>query len=276
MSPLSINLLRWAIALAVLLPVTLGGLRRHRQLIARHWKLIGVLGLTGIAAFQTLVYLALSTTTAINTLLLLSLAPAMIALASWAVLGERTSAAQLLGIAVAFAGALILVARGNIGAIAALSFGSGDLWMLLAVILWTAYSLLLKQAPRELPHLVLLAASCAAAVALMLPLYLWLAPSGRMLPADWQSWCGLLYIALAASVPPFLLWNRGVASIGPSRAGSFIYLMPLFGAVLAFLFLGEEPQAYQLAGGIAIFAGIAVMNSKRVRIRSPIAARADP
>ena len=269
MSPLSINFYRWTIALAILLPLTLGPLKRHRGLIVRHWKLIALLGLTGIACFQTLVYVALSMTTAVNCLLLLSLAPLAIALASWALLGERMSGAQLAGIAVSFAGAVVLVAHGSASALAALSFGAGDLWMLVAVALWTVYSLLLKRAPPELPQLALLCGSLVVGVALMLPFHLWLPSHERLSSMSWQAWGGLLYIALFASVPPFLLWNRGVASIGPSKAGTFIYLMPLFGALLAFVFLGEAPQAYQLVGGVAIFAGIAVMSSNLVTHGGP-------
>jgi drug/metabolite transporter (DMT)-like permease len=265
MAPLPINFCRWAIALGILLPLTLDALKRHRGTLARHWKLIALLGLTGIASFQTLVYVALSMTTAVNCLLLLSLAPLAIALASSAVFGERLSAAQLAGIALSFAGAVVLVAHGSVRALAALSFGAGDLWMLLAVALWTVYSLLLKRAPRELPHLALLSASTAAGLLLMLPFYLRLPPHERLPSMGWRAWSGLLYIGLFASVPPFLLWSRGVARIGPSRAGMFIYLMPLFGAVLAFVFLGEAPQAYELVGGVSIFAGIAVMSSKRFR-----------
>jgi drug/metabolite transporter (DMT)-like permease len=265
MAPLSINFWRWAIALGILLPLTLDALKRHRGTLARHWKLIALLGLTGIASFQTLVFVALSMTTAVKCLLLLSLAPLAIALASSAVFGERLSAAQLAGIALSFAGAVVLVAHGSVRALAALSFGAGDLWMLLAVALWTVYSLLLKRAPPELPQLTLLSASATAGVLFMLPFYLRQPPYERLPSMDWQAWSGLLYIGLIASVPPFLLWNRGVARIGPSRAGVFIYLMPLFGAVLSFVFLGEAPHGYELVGGISIFTGIAVMSLKPFR-----------
>lgn len=260
MSPLSINFLRWTIALAILLPLTRQSLRRHRGLIVRHWKLVVALGLTGIAAFQTLVYVALSTTSAVNALLLLSLAPLAIAAASWVVLGDRMSGAQLPGMAASFAGAIVLVTHGRASAVAALGLGAGELWMLLAVALWTVYSLLLKRAPRDLPQSALLAATSTVAVVSMLP-FLFLLPSGVPLPTlGWQAWAGLLYIGLVASVPPFVLWQRGVARIGPSRAGSFIYLMPVFGAALAFVFLGEGLRPYQLGGAAAIFAGIAATN----------------
>lgn len=263
-SPLSLNFWRWTIALAILLPLTYGLLKRHRSLILRHWKLIVALGSTGIASFHTCVYVALTTTSAVNALLLLSLAPLLIVLMSWSVLGERVSLLQLLGIMLSFVGAIALIARGSMSALTALRFGTGDLWMLLAVVLWAIYSLLLKRVPADLPQLALLSASTTAAVLLMLPAYLWAPSNHQVFSLDQQTLWGIIYIALFASVLAFLLWNHGVSKIGPSKAGTFIYLMPVFGAVLAFAFLDEGLQVYQLGGGAFIFLGIAVMNWKRV------------
>src|SRR5690606_455264 len=87
-APVTLNFLRWAIAFAVLLPFTLRDVLAHRAALVRHWRLLALLGLTGIAAFQTLCYVALGTTTALNAILLLSLAPLAIVLLSWGALGE--------------------------------------------------------------------------------------------------------------------------------------------------------------------------------------------
>lgn len=264
-SPLSLNFWRWTIALAILLPLTYGLLKRHRSLILRHWKLIVALGSTGIASFHTCVYLALTTTSAVNALLLLSVTPFLIVVISWSVLGERVSLAQLFGIMLSFVGAIALIARGSLSSLTALRFGTGDLWMLVAVVLWAIYSLLLKRVPKELPQRALLCASTVAAVLLMLPVYLLAPQNEQAFSLDRRTFLGILYIALFASVLAFLLWNRGVSRIGPSKAGAFIYLMPVFGAVLAFAFLGEGLQRYQLAGGALIFLGIAVMNRRQAR-----------
>ena len=264
MSPLSINFWRWIIAVALLLPLSSGLLVRHRDVMARHGKLLTLLGLTGIAAFQTLVYMAVSETTAANALLLLSLAPLLMALASWATLGERISAMQSAGIGVAFAGAVVVISHGEPAALSSFALGRGELWMLVASVLWTLYSVLLKRLPPELPQLAVLSATSATGVLFMLPVYLWIPSSAHLLPMSAPAWLGLLYIGIVASVPPFLLWNRGVARLGPSRAGPFIYLMPLFGALLAFLFLGESLQWYQLVGGAIIFAGIALVNWRQL------------
>lgn len=251
------------IALAILLPFTLGSLWVHRQVILREWKLIAAIGLTGIAAFHTCVYLALVTTTAINALLWLAMTPLLIVLGSWLVFQDRITLQQLLGIGVSLVGAIVLIAQGSMSLLMALRFSTGDLWMLLAVVLWAIYSLLLKRSPVELPQTALLSASTVAAILLMSPVYLWGLPSEQQLLPSTQVVWGLLYVSLFASVLAFLLWNNGVSRIGPSRAGTFIYLMPVFGAVLSVAFLGEGVQLFQLAGGVLVFSGIALMNWKR-------------
>ena len=262
-SPISLNFWRWTIALVILLPFTYRLLIRHRRLILRYWRLIAALGLTGLASFHTCVYLALTTTTAVNALLLISLAPLLILLLSWLMLGEEMSRLQLAGIAVSFVGAVTLIAHGSLAALLALHFGTGDLWILLAVVLWATYCLLLKRRPKALPQLALLCASNIAAVLMMLPIYLVMLSSEKHFVLDQTVAWGILYIALFASVIAFLLWNDGVAKIGASKAGAFIYLMPVFGAILAFIFLDEKIALYQLGGGALIFLGIAVMNWKR-------------
>jgi len=258
--PLALNFWRWSIGLGVLLLFTWGPLWAHRRLLLRHWKLVTLLGATGMAAFHTCVYIALTSTSALNALLLLVLAPLFTACGAWAVFREPVMPGQQLGLAVSLGGALLLIARGSLVGLAQLHFGAGDLWMLLGVLIWTVYSLLLKRRPAALPQAVLLTASTATGVACMLPPYLWLQWGAPLPHLSTDALLGLLYIAIMASPLAFFLWNRGVAQIGPSRASTFIYLMPFFGALLSFIFLGEGVQGYQLAGGALVFLGIALMN----------------
>jgi drug/metabolite transporter (DMT)-like permease len=259
LSPLSINFWRWTIALAVLLPFAWPHIRRHWPSIAKHWKLIALLGVTGIACFQTIVYVALTETSAFSAMLLLSLAPIAIAVFSHWLLGEGMTPMKRAGIGASTLGAAVLVAHGSAEALMSLRLGAGELWMVLAVALWTIYSLLVKRLPRELPQSAVLASAAVVGVIVMLPVYLSLPSRENLLALPGPAQTGLLYIGLLASAPPFILWNRGVAAMGASHAGVFLNLMPLFGAVMGFVFLGEQLQAYQVFGAAFIFAGIAAM-----------------
>jgi drug/metabolite transporter (DMT)-like permease len=257
-SPLTLNLWRWIIALAILLPFTLRTLIQHRHQLARLWLLLLSLAFTGIACFQTFVYLALITTTAVNALLLLCLTPVLIIIGNWLLYRDRATWLQIAGMAVAFAGAVMLIARGDLRALTTLRFGTGDLWMLVAIVMWAVYSLLVKKKPVDTPQTVLLSASTLIAVLLMLPVAI-LTDQLTVTLNPHTTW-GILYVAIFPSVLAFLLWNRGVIQIGPGRTGTLMYLMPFFGAALSLLFLDEKIQLYQLAGGALVLGGVIVLN----------------
>lgn len=195
-TPVTLNFLRWAIALAVLLPFTLRDLRAHRATLLRHWKLLALLGLTGIAAFQTLCYVALATTTALNTILLLSLAPLAIVLVSWAALGERATRNQTAGLAISLGGAAILILRGDWATLSGMRFHAGDLWMIVAVALWAAYSVLLRRRPPEVPPLALHAGSVLTGTLWMLPAFAWQTARGDAHPAGADAWAAVGFIAV--------------------------------------------------------------------------------
>lgn len=261
-TPATMNFLRWAIALMVLIPVTLVDLRRHGAALLRHWKLVALLGLTGIAAFQTLCYLALQQTTALNTILLVSIAPLAIVGLSWMTLGERISRFQALGLATSLCGTAVLILHGDPAVLVSLQFNTGDLWMLLAVGLWTIYSVLLRRRPAEVPPLALHVASVAAGTVWMLPLFAWETVRGSSLPTAPEAWAAIAFVAVFSSAIAHALWVRGVASIGPNRASVFIHLMPLFGAVLAVTFLGEELANYHAVGAALVLCGVALAGRK--------------
>ncbi|MES2956889.1 MAG: EamA family transporter [Pseudomonadota bacterium] len=263
--PATLNLLRWTLCLLIFLPWVGPKAWRCRQIVLREWRLLCALGASGIAAFHSLVYLALASTTAVNALLMLSLTPAAILLGAALTGGRRPSTVQWAGTLLSLAGAGILVTRGSLAAVAGLAgLGpvAGDLWMLLAVLLWTVYSLLLRRRPVDLPADVALAASIVPALLLLLPAVM-LAPTVGPLVLTPRMLGALVYIALFASLLGFLLWSYGVSTLGPERAGQFVHLMPLFGAALALLLLGESIVPVQWIGALCVLVGIALVNRQR-------------
>jgi drug/metabolite transporter (DMT)-like permease len=259
--PLTLNFLRWLIAFAILAPFAWK--RADFAVLRREWRLILALGATGLACFHTLTYHALRSTTAANALLMLSLIPIATLLGSALLWRERPTVGQIGGTAISVVGAAVLITRGDLAGVLAHGLNAGDLWMLLGVAIWAAYTLLLRRCPADLPPLVTLAASAAAALALMaVPLAL-LTPTPIAALASPSVLLSVGYIAVFASVVAFLLWLRGVAQIGPARAGQFLHLMPIFGAALAFILLGEVPTAVQVAGAVLVLSGLAVFERYR-------------
>lgn len=249
--PVALNFWRWLIALAVLAPFALHEAIARRAVIRRHLPLLLFLAFAGVTLFQSLVYLGLETTTAINAVLINASAPAFIVVCSWFVDREKAGWRQLAGMLVSFIGVLIIVCHGEPARLLQLEIQRGDAWILLAMPVWGIYSVLVKRCPSELRGAALTFVLAAIGVAFLLPLYFAVAPRG---PFHWPTPAeagAVLYVAIAASVLAFICWNRGVAVVGANAAGFTLPLLPAFGTVLAILFLGEAFRVYH-AGGFAI------------------------
>jgi drug/metabolite transporter (DMT)-like permease len=156
----------------------------------------------------------------------------------------------------------VLILHGDPATLAEMRFNAGDLWMLLAVVLWAVYSVLLRRRPAEVPPLALHTMSVAAGTLWMLPAFGWQATHGSALPSSMAAWMAVGFIAVFSSALAHALWVRGVATIGPNRAGVFIHLIPVFGAVLAITFLDEELAAYHAAGAALALCGIVLTSRK--------------
>ncbi len=263
--PIALNFWRWLVAVIALAPFALAGAWRKRELIRRHAGLLVFLAVTGVVMFQSLVYLGLETTTAINAVLINAAAPLFIVLCSWIFERERAGPRQIVGMLIAFLGVLIIVSQGEPARVLQLEVHRGDAWILLAMPLWGIYSVMVKRCPPELRGLSLTFVLSCIGVAILVPLYFAVAPRGPLrLPSATEA-SAVLYVALAASVAAFLCWNRGVEVVGANAAGFTLPLLPAFGTVLAMIFLGESFRAFHAAGFATILAGV-VLATYRSRI----------
>jgi drug/metabolite transporter (DMT)-like permease len=261
--PVALAFWRWAVALAILVPLGWRGVRDAWPALRRSWKVVVALGILGVGNFNLLVYVGLQETTATNALLLNSACPAFILAIGLAAGLGRPSARQLAGIATSLLGVVVIVTRADPAALRSLALARGDLWVLAAVLSWAAYTILLDRRPQGVPPLALLTALVAIGVAWIAPFYAWELARGARLRLDAVSVASILYVALLASLAAYALWNAGVAALGASRAGVFLHLMPAFGSVLAALLLGESFRPYH-AGGIAlILAGVTLAGALR-------------
>lgn len=260
--PAGLAFWRWAIALAVLAPFAGGAVWRERAAVRRHWRLLAVMGLMSVCAFSTLLYTGLSMTTATNALLINSTAPVLIVLVGWVATGVRVTPIQAAGIAVSLLGVAVIVFKGSWAGVRALQFNAGDLWVMAAIAVWAGYTVLLRWRPKEISPIVLLAVTISCGVLATLPLYALEIASGKTTTFTTGSVSGILYMGLLPSLLSHAFWNRAVAEVGASRSGLFIHLTPVFGTLLATLFLGETLHAYHAIGIVMILTGIVVTTRK--------------
>lgn len=257
--PVTMSFWRWFLALLVLLPFTWRQTKRDLPVIKQHWKIILALGTFGIASFNTLLYTAAHTTSALNIALTQSVMPVVIVVISFIFYRERITTLQFGTIVLCMLGAGYIVIRGDWQRFAHLQFVNGDLLMLLAVILYALYSVLLRQRP-QIHQLSFLTATFSVGVVLLFPLYLWEMQVVPLPQLTRPIVISLTYLALLPSIASYLLWNKGVHQIGANRAGLFINLIPMFASVLAVLFLHEKFQLYHTVGIILISTGLVSFN----------------
>ncbi len=257
--PVALAFWRWAVAFLILLPLTWPLVRRDWQAAARGWKMMALLSLLGITGFNTLLYIAMHTTTAINGALIQTTMPAMIIVICLLLYGERVSRMQVAGVILCVLGAAVVVLKGRWQALVYLNLVRGDLLMIVAVVLYAFYSALLPKRPNIHPLSFMVVTFGVGAVGL-LPLYLWeMAVLGPFALSPGVA-ASIGYVAVFPSIVAYFCWNRGVAVIGANRTGLFITLIPVFAAILAIVLLGESLEAYHLAGMALIAAGFVMFN----------------
>ena len=258
--PLGLSLMRWSIAFIVVLPFAAAELVAKRSVVRRNWSILLVLGLLGLTICNSLSYVGVQWTTAINGALVNSAGPMLTLAASFAFYRERVTHRQIAGILISLLGVVVIVIRGDAAALFDLSINIGDLVILISVGTWSVYTVMLPRRPSQLSPVALLAILFAIGWMTVLPLHLVESALGRPLPLSGPALLGYAYVGLFPAVIAFFGWNRGVAVIGPNRASLFSHLMPLFSAGLAHVFLGEEIAPYHLAGAALIFLGIFTAN----------------
>ena len=276
--PITFNFLRWTLALLMLLPIA-GWVLRPGSALWPHWRRFALLGLLGVGLYNAMQYMALKTSTPINVTLVAAATPIWMLLLGRLFFGTGISRRAALGAALSLAGVATVLARGELDQLLAVKLVRGDAWMLGASLAWATYSWLLAR-PKPGSEPAAIKADWAAF--LLAQVAMGLVWSGSMTAGEWAllahggdarshiSWgwplaAALLYVAVGPSLLAYRCWGAGVARVGPTIAGFFSNLTPLFAAVLSATLLGEMPRLYHAAGFALIVGGILVSSGVRWR-----------
>jgi len=254
--PLSLAFWRWAIALALVLPLALPHLRAQWPLLRSSWKAIIVLGLLGVGGYNTLAYIGLQYTPATNAVLLNSFIPIATITLSWIFLNKHLRSVGCPGVLLSFIGVATIVCRGEVETLARLSLNVGDLWMLAAVFTWALYTIGLQWRPAGVNPMLLLAAFTIVGLLALAPGYAWEIAQGKTIRVSAGVLAGIAYTGIFPGFLGYVFYNRAVAEVGANKASLFIHLMPVFGTLLSAIFLDEIPQLHHYLGITLIFAGI--------------------
>jgi len=255
--PVTFSFGRWLLASVLLLPWSVPAVRRDWAVARKHWRPILALGVLGIALFNSLLYTGLHHSTASNAMLIQASVPAFVLAFDRAIFGQRARPLQILAVVVAILGVAVIVFQGDLGRALRLAFSRGDLILVASAIVWSLYTVLLRLRPPVSP-ITVIALTFAVATLALAPFAAWEWRSGQEVHWGPGVFGAFAYVALMASLSAYFLFNAAAARTGPVVAGQAITLLPLFGAVLSALLLGEVLHLYHLWGMALIVVGIAL------------------
>lgn len=255
--PVSLVVLRWAIAVVPLLLIAQLVERPCWRAVLAAWPWLLALSLFGLLGYNLLLYFALEHTGAFNASLINAFNPALISLAAAMFLRERLTPMSVAGIAAALAGVLIVISEGDPGRLLTAGFGTGELLMTGAIVAWTAYTVTGRLAPK-IPPVTATAVQAALTIAVLAPVRL--ATGGLALPTTAGALASLMFIAIFPSVLSYLLWNRALTVLPAGGAGVFLNLITVFTAVLTVI-AGQVPTTAQLVGGAIVIGGVVAANA---------------
>jgi drug/metabolite transporter (DMT)-like permease len=253
--PLGLSFWRWIFGAAILFPFVAPGLAGAIPRYREHWRLLSLLGLLMIGS-TSLVLVGLNFTSATNTSLINATQPTITALLCWIFLQDRLNARQWCGIVIAFAGIGQMILRADWQVLSSLSFNRGDLIVLLAMFGFATYAINIRRIPREFSAVQSLFAIIIFGLVPLLPFYLAESVMYKPMQFSWHTFLVVMTLALLVSVLGMLMWTRGNQLVGPNRAAVYMNMLPLFGALMAVVFLHETIAVYHLVGGVLIGGGM--------------------
>ena len=266
--PVTLAFLRWSLAFLTILPMAWTPLKRDWPAIRAHLGTMVFLSVTGISAFNTMQYWSLEHTLALNTLLLQSAGPLFVACWSLILLGVRLTLAQAIGVALSLTGVLVILLHGDVTAIMAIAFNRGDVIFTVALAIFGIYSVMSLKRP-AIHELSFAAFTFGCGAACLIPLLILELIWRPVMQLDIPNLLSLFYVAVFPSTIAYLCFNRGVQLIGANRAAPFFHVVPVFGSVMALVFLGEKPQAFHFIGFALVLTGVFVASRKPSATAAP-------
>ena len=256
-SPFLLTSIRWIIACSIVLPFAYSHLKKDLPVIKKHFWFLVALGASGFGVFNSLMYLALTYTTAINVAIEQAAMPLIVFALNYMLYQTRVTLFQVLGFLITLIGVAVTATRGDILGLTNQSFNLGDIIMVCAIMVYGGYSVFLKNKP-DIHLLSLMSMLGMSAFVMTIPFVIYEFSADSLIWPDQQGWGVILYAAIFPSLVSQLFWVMGLEKIGSNRGGLFINLVPIFGAILAILILGEQFQLYHAIGLILVLGGITI------------------
>ena len=256
--PISLAYWRWLVAVIALAPIAIKPLISDWYIIKKNKLYICTASILGVSLFNTLIYIASHTTTAINLSLIAITFPVFIILISRVIYHELLTVNKALGVFLVTLGIITLITKGDVSVLKQIEFAKGDLWMLLAAVTFAIYSLMLKHKPKKLGTRSFQMITFTTGLLFLTPFYIWEATTTdfHIQTISSTTLYSILYIGLFASLASYILWGKAVEKIGPTKSGMIYYTLPIFSGFVAYFALGEQIETIHLVSMLLILMGV--------------------
>ena len=261
--PLTLNFYRWFLAFLILCPFTLKGVIMNFEEIKKNFLVLIIMGFTSISVFNSVVYYSLNYTQVLNGVLMISTIPVFIIFFSGLFKTESIRIYQIIGVVISLMGVISIITKLDLSLLLSLKINKGDLWMLVAMISWTTYSLLLGKKKVKLEPFIFLQTIIIIGLLFLFPMYLAEVLVGKKINFNFPVLMTIGYVVFFAGIGAYTFWNAAIKLIGPSRSGVFLHLMPIFSSLMAVFLLGEQFSFHHIVGTLLIISGILLSSKKQ-------------
>lgn len=259
--PVSLAFYRWLLATLIIFPFAYKYFRKEWRVVRSSWNYLFWAALTGIALFNTFVYIGARYTSAINLALIgTTSSPIIAVILARIFLKEQIGARKIIGITLCVVGILYLLCQGNFRNLLTLQFTEGDLWVLLAGLSFAIYNTMVRRKPSGISALNFLFVLFALGTLMLLPFFIYETATSPAIHWDVPIVTSILYLGIAASVISFLVWNMAIGKLGAGRTALFGNLIPIFSSLEAFFILNESFTWVHAVSMILVFVGIIIAN----------------
>ncbi len=260
--PLTLNFFRWLIVWIILIPFTAKDIFINIKIIKEKFYSILLMSITSISIFNSVVYYSLNFTQVLNGALMISTIPVLIIFISFIFRVEKINLNQVLGLILSITGVVIIITQLEFSRLIHLDLNKGDLWLLVAMLSWAIYSTMLKTHKTGLNYLTFISVIVTLGLIFLLPQFLFEFNNGELIKFNFAFFLIISYVVLFAGLGAYIFWNKAVLIVGPSRAGIFLHLMPVFSSFMAIFLLNEKFMNFHIFGAIAIVLGIYLSSKK--------------
>ena len=261
--PFSLNFYRWLFAFIILFPFTYKEIITNKKYILENLGFFIILGITSITIFNSIVYYSLYHTQVISGVLMISTIPVWIMFIASLLKIEKTNIFQIIGVILSLTGVICIITKADFELIRNMDFNKGDLSMVVAMFSWAIYSALLRKKTYKISQIALLEVIIICGFVFLIPIYFIEMSLGYKVILEIPFILTLSYVVLFPGIIAFLFWIKGIAFIGANRAGVFLHLMPIFGAIMAIVIFKEKFMLYHFLGAAFIIVGIILSNRKK-------------